>query len=493
MKIRLAHKGLILVLLPLAFEIGLFVRMQALLHESDITAQRAMHSREIVGTINLVAADFLDIYKVFAHTPSLSNFAQGKIKDQIDRLHEDAEHLKQLIKGDAGQDWVKEMDAQISQLDKIYDEAWTLYSEHRLGEIFDRIPRYREFFSKSLIANGSTRLMSVTAQQKQIADEEPAKQAQLREQTRALLSAFLALGAVLSLALAAFFAQQISRRVRTITDNSKRVLENKPLNPPVRGTDEIHDLDLAFHHMSEQLRESKARDKAVQKLRDDMVAMISHDLRTPLETIAMYVELMGEEPDHEEAKAAHGIAERNIDRMRKLINDFLELERLQSGSMALNKKRFALSRAVEQARDTVTGIAAQRNIRIESKGDCFVTADEDRISQVITNLLGNAIKFSPDNSKIIVEISEDKGNARVAIIDFGKGIPAEAQKRIFEAFQQTSTEDATKRGGFGLGLAICKALVENHNGQISVQSQEGVGTTFSFTLPLSTQPVSATG
>jgi signal transduction histidine kinase len=483
LKFRLAHKGLILVLLPLAFEVGLFVWMQTLLHQADLTAQRAEHSREVVGTINLVAADFIDAYKV------VSKFSTGainekKIQDQIKNVDADVQKLKALRDKDHDKEWAKELDGELNRLSTLYAEVSDLYSRKEYGLLWDKLPKYRQFLSEMATQDKSARILSYAAQEKQIAEEEPATQARLREQTRMILYAWLGIGAILSVLLAIFFAKQISARLLTITDNSSRVSYNQPLNAPVTGTDEIHDLDVAFHDMSEQLKAAKERDKAVQRLRDQVVAMITHDLRTPLEAVSMYVELMGEEPDHPQAIEARDIAERNVERMRRLINDFLDLERLQTGAMPLEKTDFSLSAAVKQARDSVAGLSAQKHVSIETDGDCRVHADEHRIVQVLTNLLGNAIKFSPENSRVKVQVTHDSGLAHVAVIDSGRGIPEDAQQRIFEAFQQTTSADATKLGGSGLGLAICKALIEQHNGTISVTSQVGAGTTFKFTLPL---------
>lgn len=227
---------------------------------------------------------------------------------------------------------------------------------------------------------------------------------------------------------------------------------------------------------------------AVEKLKKEFLATVSHELRTPLTAIQGSLGLLsggalGELPAT--AKSAIALADRNSERLGKLINDLLDFERLDSGRMELTLVRQPLRRIIEHAVDAVRPVAAQSGIVLEvGDGDAPVLADAFRIAQVLINLLANAVKFSPRDSTVRTSVSAANGVARVEVIDEGRGIPPSHIERIFDRFRQVEASDAREKGGTGLGLAIAKSIVEQHGGTIGVESEEGRGSTFWFTLPL---------
>ncbi len=230
---------------------------------------------------------------------------------------------------------------------------------------------------------------------------------------------------------------------------------------------------------------------AIQKMRQAFVAMVSHELRTPLTSIRGFFSLLdmgayGKLSD--EAQDGAQRAEGNVVRLITLINDLLDLERMESGSFSISAKPVSVDAIIKQSLDVVQILAEQKEIAIQtSLLDLTVDADSDRIVQVMVNLLSNAIKFSPPGVNIDVAVHQLEGQAEFRITDRGRGIPEEFQSSIFERFQQVEVADATRRGGSGLGLPISKAIVERHGGTISLVSEPGRGSTFIFTLPL-TQP-----
>ena len=168
--------------------------------------------------------------------------------------------------------------------------------------------------------------------------------------------------------MALFFTRQITRRLAVIKDNNARLVAEKPLNPVVPGNDEIAELDLTFHTMAVDLHKAKERDKAVQQLRDRVVAMVTHDLRKPLQTVSTYLEFIDESQSEEQTQDEEEvefrqIAERNIQRMKRLIDDMLDLDRLEAGIMPLNKARFNMAAAVVQAKELNSGAAKQKKFR----------------------------------------------------------------------------------------------------------------------------------
>ncbi len=229
--------------------------------------------------------------------------------------------------------------------------------------------------------------------------------------------------------------------------------------------------------------------KTAERMKQEVVAMITHDLRTPLSTIRNFLEMLDADMYgslSEKGKKMLTLADRNSARMLTLINDLLDVEKIKAGMMELSISDTNLAGALEQCAQSVANLAEPNQIKIDvSCDDLKVKADEDRLCRVVTNLLSNAIKFSPQASTIKLTGRRVENLAQISVKDEGRGIPEEMIATIFDRFTQVMDSDSRTKGGSGLGLAICKALVELHGGTISVVSPAGEGTTFSFTLPLS--------
>ncbi|MBS1957802.1 MAG: PAS domain S-box protein [Cyanobacteria bacterium SZAS-4] len=228
--------------------------------------------------------------------------------------------------------------------------------------------------------------------------------------------------------------------------------------------------------------------KMAERMKQEVVAMITHDLRTPLSTIRNFLEMLDADMYgdlSEKGKKMLALADRNSARMLGLINDLLDVEKIKAGMMELTVTNTKLSAMLEHCAQSVSPLAEANRIKVNVEAhDLIVKADEDRLTRVVTNLLSNAIKFSPADSKITLTASKIDGYAEVKVKDEGRGIPQEMIATIFDQFTQVMDSDSRAKGGSGLGLAICKALVELHGGTISVDSPEGQGTTFTFTVPL---------
>ena len=179
------------------------------------------------------------------------------------------------------------------------------------------------------------------------------------------------------------------------------------------------------------------------------------------------------------------MAESSTGHMLTLIKDLLEIEKTEAGMLQLAKADVELASIFEKAIHNTGSQANQSNVTVEALPCALrVFADPDRVDQIILNLVGNAIKFSTPGKKIVLSAKQVLDFAEISVSDEGCGIPERKLDSIFERFSQVKSSDATEKGGTGLGLAICKALVELHGGKIGVQSEEGTGSRFFFTLPL---------
>lgn len=227
--------------------------------------------------------------------------------------------------------------------------------------------------------------------------------------------------------------------------------------------------------------------RRVERLKDEFVSVVSHELRTPLTSIRGALGLvaggaMGPLPD--KAKRMVDIATQNADHLVRLVNDILDVERMESGKVQMEMRSCSLSELFARSVEEMQPIADEAGARLRVEpAEAHVIADPDRIVQTITNLLSNAIKFSSPGGEVVVSAASQSGEVRVQISDTGRGIPAEHLSKIFDRFQQVDPSDSRDNGGTGLGLAICKSIVDRHGGRIWAETEDGVGSTFYFTLP----------
>lgn len=221
------------------------------------------------------------------------------------------------------------------------------------------------------------------------------------------------------------------------------------------------------------------------RARDDVLAVVAHDLRNPLNTVSMAVSLMLEStpPERVQERRQVEIVRRAADRMNRMIQDLLDVKRMESGRLAIDAKPESPVGMINDTIDMLRPLASGSTIRLEANVEEAlpqVLADSARVQQVLSNLVGNAVKFTPRNGRISITAERADSEVRFGVIDTGPGIPAEQLPHIFGRFWQAKASD---RRGIGLGLAIAKGIVEAHSGKIWVESHVGLGSTFYFTLP----------
>jgi PAS domain S-box-containing protein len=233
--------------------------------------------------------------------------------------------------------------------------------------------------------------------------------------------------------------------------------------------------------------------KEVERRVREFYSTVSHELRTPLTSIRGALGLMeGGLAGILAPKAAQlvKVARTESDRLIRLINDILDIQKIEADKLRLKLKEVSAEELVASTVDAIAGMASESNVEIVSNvnGGGKITCDEDRICQVLTNLVANAVKYSPEGSQVVVSLdSGDPNSIKFSVTDAGPGIAPEQVHKLFGKFQQLDSSDARQRGGTGLGLAITKAIVEQHGGTIGVESRVGKGSTFWFQIPRKVQ------
>jgi signal transduction histidine kinase len=233
---------------------------------------------------------------------------------------------------------------------------------------------------------------------------------------------------------------------------------------------------------------TKARE--VSRLKDEFVGLISHELRTPLSSILGYLELMRDDEDHPlsaEQVQYLGVAERNAHRLLRLVGDLLFTAQVESGKFPLDSRDLALGTIVTGAVESARPAAEAAGIQIVEEhpdAPALVNGDPLRLGQAVDNLISNAIKFTPRGGKVTVSLALEGDQAVVTVRDTGMGIPDSELDQLFARFFRATTATRNAVPGVGLGLTITKAIVTAHHGEMGVESEEGVGTCFSLSLPL---------
>jgi PAS domain S-box-containing protein len=227
----------------------------------------------------------------------------------------------------------------------------------------------------------------------------------------------------------------------------------------------------------------------LKQMRNNFVAMVRSELKDPLVKIEAFLTALGS--GSLGAISAKGATttqamQQNIERLIALLSDLFDLDKLESGKIEIAPAQTQLRTIFERSVNAVAMFAQNHKVQLQvANCDLEVYADANRIVQVLVNLLSNAIKFSPANSVVQVAVKRSARHIEIGVIDNGRGIPRSHLEAVFDAYKQVDKDDAQKKGGTGLGLAICKAIVEAHGGQIGVNSEEGRGSVFWFSVPVS--------
>ena len=295
----------------------------------------------------------------------------------------------------------------------------------------------------------------------------------------------VAIVAVVSLQVAGRITRPIQRIARTTAAITRGNLEARV---PEGGKDEIASLAASINEMARTLGADLERQRKLERVRTEFLGNVSHELRTPIFSIQGFLETLmdGAVDDPAVNREFLAKAHAHAERLNALLNDLIEISRIESGEMKLSFRWFALNPFLEGVHDDMHPLAERKQIALTTEypgvPDLRVYGDRDRLKQVMTNLIENAVKYTEQGGKVRVGVLLEKDQALISVTDSGIGIADEHQGRIFERFYRVDKDRSREVGGTGLGLAIVKHIVEAHGGVITVQSEPGKGSVFTFTV-----------
>ncbi len=588
--LTLVHKALILVAVPLAFELVLLGVLGWVLHQTEVEAHLADRAKSIISRTNHVIQSLHNVGEAFLLYDVRTN--SDSKERYIKRVGQLDEHLHTLAK--EVKDNPRHLEIVRHTKRVAADSLQVLEKQIQVFERGGRLEIKKAEDLEEQLKEIVDELDTIIADERAGQEERTAKQS---KDLLKIIFGVIVLSIIVALQAVVLVQRGTARRLGVLMDNSIRLGADQPLAAVLEGNDEIAQIDKVFHKAAATLREASRKERAVidnavdvifsigeqgnfaavspaaiklwgyapdeligenwemmvdpddlvrctnwmeglrssesdgeietrmvrkdqtridmrwsahwsqtersmfcvahditerqelERFKQQFVAMISHDLRTPLMAVQTTLELLaGQTWGELTAKGVMKVekAEENLQHSINLINNLLDLEKMQSGTIELKPDDVELGPLLARCSNVVTPLAERKFIDLEvADFDGVIWGDEQRLSQVIINLLGNAIKFSPDDSSVRVTIQNTAQSLKISVEDEGPGVPEHMRERIFDRYHQIATKDGKEKEGTGLGLAICKVIIEAHGGTIGVDSK-AKGSVFWFELPRTT-------
>jgi signal transduction histidine kinase len=480
LQLQLYQKGLILVAVPLIFELIFVGTLVLALKRAEYEIWRKQHANYVLTESNQLLQNFMSSgLSLYIYGTTGSDAALERYKDLSLEIPREISRLKVLLRDSPNQKGSLERIKGVgNRATELLAQGSEIIADSRAAK---RLAQDREVMER-MLSDLTGELRTFVREQEKAEQIDPQAEAKSRLLVIYCLGLGVVINMVIAVSLAIYFNKGTTKRLLVLMDNTNRLSRSQALHERIGGGDEIAHLDHVFHNMAEALAEAARR-------KQELVSMVSHDLRTPLTSVQASLTLLSEGvlgslPMRAMKEVTN--AENNTSRLINLINDLLDIEKMEAGQLALECKRIPVDLIFERSYESVKAFAEKQKVNIKvEENDLFVYADGDRLIQVMVNLLSNSIKFSPEESTVTLQaVQRENKMVELQVIDQGRGIPESFRKHMFQRFQQVDQiGDAKKKKGTGLGLAICKNLVELHGGEIGVDSEEGKGSKFWFRIP----------
>ena len=293
----------------------------------------------------------------------------------------------------------------------------------------------------------------------------------------------------MAMVLGYFLSSTITNRIYTLKDAAEKLAAgNLQTRVPINGHDEVAALANTFNQMAEQLEAADKKQRELEHLRADLIAWVGHDLQTPLASMRAILEALedGVVDDPQTVKRYLNTAQRDVHTLSALIDDLFQMAQLDTGGIPLDCAESSLSDLISDTLESFSELALRQGVKLEGSVDPNVDPvmiDTQRIGRVLNNLIGNALRHTPIEGSVNVHARRTASGVEVSVTDTGEGISAEDLPHVFESFYRGEKSRSRSTGGAGLGLAISRGIVQAHGGEIKVQSEAGLGSQFTFSLP----------
>ena len=293
----------------------------------------------------------------------------------------------------------------------------------------------------------------------------------------------------MAMVLGYFLSSTITNRIYTLKDAAEKLAAgNLQTRVPINGHDEVAALANTFNQMAEQLEAADKKQRELEHLRADLIAWVGHDLQTPLASMRAILEALedGVVDDPQTVKRYLNTAQRDVHTLSALIDDLFQMAQLDTGGIPLDCAESSLSDLISDTLESFSELALRQGVKLEGSVDPNVDPvmiDTQRIGRVLNNLIGNALRHTPIEGSVNVHAQRTASGVEVSVTDTGEGINAEDLPHVFESFYRGEKSRSRSTGGAGLGLAISRGIVQAHGGEIKVQSEAGLGSQFTFSLP----------
>lgn len=465
-------------LIPLVIQTVFFFELSGVVSKAEQMALAERRQSTVVEQVNWLIAIFmsttsnLGTYIVTGHKPYAEMGQRGlmDLRSQFDELEnlladspKQLKHVKQMR---------QIVDVQLKELQALEPTE----ERNSFSFLWSHMKEFRETMQEVGIRSGQ--LMRMIASEKEQLTAVRREEQETRKNVKDQILYGIIGNFVLVALLLIWFINNITGRLSQLVANARMLPTGQPLEHKIKGNDEIAYLDEALHNAALELKKAAEH-------RQSLMEMVAHDLRSPLMSCEVSMQILSSDKMPElppiatrQITAVKG----NIRRVVEMVNDLLTMDKLEAGKLELELDEVNVQVLAAEAIDSVAALAKERKVMIDNL--CTperVEGDYKRLMQIILNYLSNAIKFSPIGGKISVYCGKEKGMVAIFVEDQGPGLEEEDQLHLFEKFYQA--QDKEKGKGFGLGLAICKLLAEAHGGSVGVESQIGKGSRFWLMVP----------
>jgi len=497
LRFGLFQRALLLVALPVIFQIGFLLAETMMLQQAEREVKRETCARSLLAHVRVLTKAVTSSAAIGYATISGRVFLE-RYQKAISEVSGEVQQLEALGGLDAEQvQKLRRFGKSIEELKRGSDEGRRLLDAGKTKQ------------GAALLDSLSGKLASVWASSEDVLDllrkiegENPAIQTRTRQDLQTWLWVGVLFNISLAIVLAVIFHRGTMKRLSNVMQNAVRLSEGAPLSPPVAGSDEVAHLDKKFHEMATKEQAlvrslAIARDQALEasRFKTEFLANMSHELRTPMSAVIGMTDVLLDTPvSGEQCEMITGIRKAGEVQL-SVISDILDLSKIEAGKLKFETSDFELIDCLEDVTLLLADNARQKGVTLTRHVDeavpRTVTTDQSRLRQVLLNLTANAVKFTSRGSVSISvtvdEVNNERTILRFAVKDTGVGLSAAAISRMFKPYSQADNTISGRYGGTGLGLCISKNLVELMGGHVGVESTEGKGSTFWFTLPQDTR------